>query len=116
MFITSTLRKVLHVQLDLAEKLCFTSACYRNGASAYGIFQEATESSVRFGSVFFRRFGSVRFGGKFKTNHRTFCSKNGQESSFFSHLFSIILLKLDMTARIVFDISDYVYHLQWFDQ
>ena len=38
MFITSTLRKVLHVQLDLAEKVCFTSACYRNGASAYGIF------------------------------------------------------------------------------
>ena len=38
MFITSMLRKVLHVQLDLAEKVCFTSAFYRNGASAYGNF------------------------------------------------------------------------------
>ena len=51
--------------------------------------------SVRFGgSVFFRRLGSVRFGGKFKANHRIFCLKNGQESSFFSHLFSIIPRKL----------------------
>ena len=38
MFFTSTLRKVLHVQLDLAGNVCFRSACYRNGASAYGIF------------------------------------------------------------------------------
>ena len=25
-------------QIDLPEDVCFTSACYRNGASAYGIF------------------------------------------------------------------------------
>ena len=50
--------------------------------------QEATESSVRFGSVVRCFFGgSVRFGGKFWPNHRIFCSKNGQKSRFFSHLF-----------------------------
>eukprot|EP00116_Pleurobrachia_bachei_P011845 sb/3472107/ len=46
--------------------------------------------SVRFGdSVFFQRFGSVRFGGK----NPVLCSKNGQESDFFSHHFSIISRK-----------------------
>ena len=91
MFITSTLRKVLHVQLDLAEKLCFTSACYRNGASAYGIFQEATESSVRFGSVRCFFGGSVRFGSveNLKQTTEFFVQKMARNRAFSAIFFQL---------------------------